>query len=368
MEDTGIDRTQCQIVVLTNAADVTTPLYLSLREEGLGAFPVATHEEREFDDDELDIHLIDEAVDAQSVYIVASLLNERDFSRARCVADHYKHDLNAKHVTLITPFLGRGRQDKNVDEKGGYVSKTINIRAELAGLSPVVDRMIVLEPHSSATQAYAAQFGIPLAPLSPWRYLIDILCKEKEISPENAVVVRPDIGRNIAAVRMGEYLGLPSVSFDKTRMDAGSVDVYELSVKQQKLVRGKVGILYDDEVASAGTIGDIAEACHRYGMKELFVCLVHCKFTPGWREKLEHPLLKVVLGTDSRASIGNIALSEKFERESLALLLRGIIKADIQGVNFWKDLEFREMILQEHLEDENCQVVDPELNWGVPIM
>jgi len=38
-----------------------------------------------------------------------------------------------------------------------------------------IDRFIAFETHSSATQAFAAQFGRPLAPLSPWKPMMESL-------------------------------------------------------------------------------------------------------------------------------------------------------------------------------------------------
>lgn len=264
------------------------------------------------------------------------------------MADHYRHALNAQMVTLAATFIGGGRSDKNVKKDGSYVSKTINIRAEIGALAPFVDRMMGFEPHSSATQAYAAKFGVPFAPLSPWQYLINILRSRADIVPD--VIVRPDIGRNLAAVRIGKHLGLLSVSFLKSRDETG-VEIYELPPEDQELVRGRVGVLYDDEADSVETLEKIANANLRYGMKALYACIVHPKFTGGWRERLEHPLLKGVFVTDSRPPIGNVGLLEKIEIVSLAPLLREIIEADIEGVNFWQDEKFRHMILQEYPQD-----------------
>jgi len=347
MEMEGVDRKNCQVVVLSNRDDVTVPLYHSLVEQQIGRYSVANTIEEEYADGELEIRVQDEAVNADSVYIVASLLTERDFARARAVADHYKHVLNAKCVTLVCSFLGRGRQDKNVDKDNNYVPWTINIRSEIGGLSPFVDRMIVLEPHSSATQAYAAEFSIALAPLSPWQFMLENLRKHEDITPENAVVARPDLGRNLAATRAQEYLHLQSVSFSKERKSGTDVEIYELSREEQELVKGKKVIVYDDEASTMTTLEEIANALLRYKAKELIACLIHCKFTPGWRDKVKHELFSLILGTDSRTPIGNIQMVEEIERISLVPLLRNIIEADIKGLNFWEDEQFRGMILHE---------------------
>lgn len=355
-----IDRTETQVMVLTpHPRDVTSRLLNSLKENPLGKYPVATTLEQEFPDGELDVRIVNEAAQAQALYIISSILNEKDFSRVRRVADHYKDTLNTRCVTLLAPFLSSTRQDKNVEPDGRYRPSTLNIRAELGGLAGVIDRMIVIEPHSSATQAFAAEFGIPLLSLSPWQLMVarleqtGVSVKEDgkeqniEIGPHNTVVVRPDRGRILAAKRIGEHLGIPSVSFEKVRVSGQEVDIYELPKEEQELIRGRIALIYDDEISTMGTIHALAGSLERYQAKALVVCVVHGKFTPGWETKIQHPLIKAVLCTDSRESIGNTALNEKIQVVSLVPFLRQIIAEDIKGVNFWTAEEFRNMILQE---------------------
>lgn len=343
-----IKRGNCQIVVLNpHPNDVTHLLYKSLKHHPLGKYPVATTIEQEFPNGELKILLDNEEVKSESVYIIASILNERDFSRARKVADHYKNTLKAKFITLICPYLGSTREDKNINNKGEYETSVTSVRAEIGGLSPFIDRMVVIEPHSYATQACAAMFGIPLLPVSPWKLMADELSKKTKIIPENTIVVRPDKGRNLASSRLGEYFKIPFVSFDKVRISGQAVTLYELSESEKALVKNKCGIIYDDEASTMGTMYAIAEALLGYGAKTLMVCLVHCAFTPGWETRIKHPLFSTVLGTDSRQPIGNINIADNIQLVSLKPLLSKIIEADIKGINFWKDKYFRTMILQE---------------------
>lgn len=341
-------RNNAQVVVLTpHQNDVTHEVYKSLKHHSLGKYPVATTVEQGFPDGELKILIDNEAIKAQSIYIVASILNERDFSRVKKVADHYKNTLNAKFITLICPYLGSTREDKNITPQDGYEPSVTSVRAEIGGLSPFIDRMMVIEPHSSAAQACAAQFGIPLAPISPWKLVIEELLKRIKVNPENAVVVRPDKGRNLAAVHIGGFLKIPFISFDKVRVSGQAVSLYELSDEEKNLVKAKTCLLYDDEASTMGTIYALAEALKGYGAKSLAISLVHCKFTPGWENKIKHPLFSLVLGTDSRQPIGNINIADNIELISLAPLVRELIEADIKGVNFWKDKKFKDLILQE---------------------
>ena len=65
------------------------------------------------------------------------------------------------------------------------------------------------------------------------------------------------------------------------------------------------------------------------------------------KNKIKHPLFAHILGTDSRQPIGNINIADNIELVSLAPLLRQLIEADIEGINFWQDQKFKDMLLQD---------------------
>lgn len=348
MEKLGIDRNNCQVVVLTDHVDVSAALYRSLQDKSLGMYPAARTVREVYSDGEKDIFVDGEAPAAESVYLVGALVTDADVVRAMRVADHYRWTLNARTITLVCTFLAGGRQDKGVDKLGKYQPKTITPRAMMCGFAGLIDRMIVVEPHSSATQAYAAQAGVALAPLSCWRFLINDVRKRMEVEPDRWVMVRPDQGRNIAAVRAAEYLGLSGVSFSKIRIDGRNVEEMELIEEEQALVAGKMCLVYDDEAATMGTLRKVMDKLQIYKASGLVACLAHCKFTQGWLDGIRHPLLTGVVGTNSRIPIGNIAMTDKIKINSLTPWIRRIIAADIKGVNFWQSESFRDLILQEY--------------------
>jgi len=83
--------------------------------------------------------------------------------------------------------------------------------------------MIVVEPHSSATQAFGAKHGLAVAPISPWPVMFEegrkrgIRSREHpedrvRISDFRNIIMGPDIGRNIAATRMSDATRYPLVS------------------------------------------------------------------------------------------------------------------------------------------------------------
>jgi len=286
----------------------------------------------------------------KSVYLVGSVLIPDDLVRTCRVADHLKGTLGVESITLIVPFFSSTRQDKNVNPRTRkYVPETLNVRADLKTLSSFVDRLIVIEPHSFATQAFAVQAGISTLLLSPWKYELDCVLKECGISPRDIVIARPDAGRIVVATRMEQELGVKGISFEKTRISSGRVVMNDLTTDEAELIKDKIVFCFDDEISSMGTIFSLAEACERYKAQGLIILVVHGKFTLEWKERLAYPIIKAVYVTDSRTPVckyEDLIASGKIRVIPLAQFLSDIIKADIAGVDFYKSKDWEKHILQ----------------------
>lgn len=361
--DARITRKNAQIIVFSShQQDVTVPFYRSLLQNNLVEAQTAIMVEQCHPDNEvlmLSKNELGKSSGVKSVYIVASLSNRYDWNKVRAVADHYKTDLGVPYVTLVASYIP-SREDKNVDSTGQYRPNMVNLRTEIKANAGIIDRMMVIEPHSSATQYFAAEAGIPLVPISPWKILTDYLIKQGvqlpnsseriSLNPDNAVVIRPDKGRNIAATRISRHTHFPSVSFEKLRQSGTNVMVYDLKDTDKALIQGRIGLLYDDEASTVGTMRTIADVLMKNNALALAACLVHCKFTGEWYTNMAHPLLTTIIGTDSRTPIGNINMTMRNNIDifSLTDLLRDLIAADLKGINFWNDPAYRSMILQQN--------------------
>lgn len=286
----------------------------------------------------------------KSVYLIGSVLIPDDLVRICRVADHLKGTLGVKSITLVAPFLSSTRQDKNVNPRTGeYVPETLNVRADLKVLGSFVNRLIVIEPHSFATQAFAVQAGIPTLLMSPWKYELDCVLKESGISPKDIVIARPDAGRIVVATRMEQELGVKGISFEKTRIGSGRVVMNDLTMDEAELIKDKIVFCFDDEISSMGTIFSLAEACERYKAQGLIILVVHGKFTLEWKERLAYPIIKAVYVTDSRPPVckyEDLIASGKIHIIPLSPFLSDILKADIAGVDFYKSKSWEKHILQ----------------------
>lgn len=361
-------------------SDVTGDILRHLKKNQMGKYPVGVFNQVNFANDKEARKIIgNEGIVPETVYLVASPLDEKELMNVLVIASHCKK-IGVKKVVLVGTFLPFGREDKDgviQNNKVVYSGQMLTLRAFFQAAGGLIDFVYTEEPHSSAEQAQAAEAGIPLAPISLWKFSIDKIKKEKDFDLNNLVIEGPDIGRNKAALGIGDDFGSPVVPLNKHRdPDTRTVWFDPLTEEQLDIVMGKNReggrdfLMYDDEGASLDTAADIlVETMDKYNPKSIRLILSHRRFTDefldikshyhkSWLFNLNRILetaekngikIKIYL-TDSREPIGEI---ESYERkfpglvrlQKLMPFIFGQINEDVQGKNPWR--EHPEIILQD---------------------
>jgi len=371
------DKEDYQIVVIPSShrtpkkhnsspVDVTNEVADILRKETIGKYPVAIYKESDFADDLEKRKMLDRQKVPETTYIIASPITERDYLLIQTTASRLKKR-GVKKIVIIAPFLGFAREDKDgILDKDGRVIDTgqmLTLRAALQGLRGLVDFIYTFEPHSSATQAWAAESGIQLAPISLWKFMIGQIIEKEKINRKNLISMGPDIGRNIATKKIADYFNVPVIGLNKHR-DPKTRRIWfdKLSKEQRKILLGKDRkgskdlILYDDEGASLGTSKDvIEELITKYKPKSIRLILAHQRFTDsfvdykgvyhdGWKKNLNRILelaqqhnveLKIYL-SNSREPIGDMEeFGERINQHLINIVpyIFQQIANDVQGIN-----------------------------------
>jgi len=372
---TNEERQDFQIVMIPSRhehdgdLDFSKSFQQNLEENALGGHPVATFKRgmAYHNDPHEGERLIENMVNAKSVYIVASPLDEQDFDEIRFTANQYLNN-GALEVNLIAPFMANERDDKNIEKlKDGdgeptYNGRILKIQSEMRSLGSVINRIVTFEPHSSATHAFAALSEIALAPLSMEEELVGQI--KNQIIKDGSdqwVVVRPDEGRNIVATRIEERFRLEGVHINQLR-DSTDLEknAEELTEKETEKIKGKNTILYDDEGGSLKTVKNVViEHLINSDAKSINIFLAHVRLQEGDKEKSNHwednltdmissaqshdPPIKInVYATDSRVPVGKL---KEFMANNPGVIevisvvdkTRKAIEAMVKGVNFWKD-------------------------------
>lgn len=353
------ERKDCQVVIIPpknerqSNGDFTSGLLKDQEMLNIGKYPAAVFNRTRYENIEYGKRIVNQRK-VKSVYIVSSAVTQDDISDILAVANEYKNE-GAIEINLIAPFIKDEREDKNVDKaknnkEGKYNGKIIKIKNIMEELSQSIDRIVTFEPHSGATQSFAALNDIALAPISLEEEMMgqikDRVIKEKK----KWVVVRPDEGRNLVATRIEQLFGIPGVHLEKLRDSISrESETNDLTTKEKKALRGKNTILYDDEGGTLGTIKDIVlKKFIPSEVASINIFLAHARLQKKWRKNLDIIINAAkrknipinIYFSDTRRPLGNLKRALTRYKEIIKVIsvkdkVKKVIKACINAVNFW---------------------------------
>ena len=195
---------------------------------------------------------------------------------------------SAARVTTVIPYFGYARQDRK-DE--GRVPITAKLVANLIARAGA-DRVLAMDLHAPQIQGF---FDVPVDHLYAGKVLTKHF-KSQNWSPNDLVVVSPDEGSIKRAVGHMKRLGGSLAIVDKRRENANET-------KQENIiggpVEGKIALMFDDMISTAGSICGAAELVKRYGAKEIHVAVTHGVFAGKAIERLQKSPIDSVVITDS---------------------------------------------------------------------
>ena len=195
---------------------------------------------------------------------------------------------SAERVTAVIPYFGYARQDRK-DE--GRVPITAKLAANIITRAGA-DRVLTMDLHAAQIQGF---FDVPVDHLYAAPVLNDHFLKSG-ISGEDIVVVSPDEGSIKRALGHSKRLGGTLAIVDKRRTSA-------LDVKQSNLiggpVEGKIAVLFDDMISTAGSICGAAKLVREAGAKEIHVAATHGILCGPAIEKLRAAPIDSICITDS---------------------------------------------------------------------
>ena len=241
----------------------------------------------QFSDGEIKIN-IDESVRGCHVYIVQSTsypVND-NLMELLIMVDALRR-ASAKTINIVIPYYGYARQDRKAQSREPITAKLVANMITQAG----ADRVLTLDLHAAQIQGF---FDIPVdhllgAPLLANHFL------ENNFKDKDIVVVSPDPGGVTRARKMAEFLHAPIAIVDKRRPKANVAEVMNIIGE----VKGKVAVLIDDMIDTAGTITLAAQAIKDAGAEEVYACCTHAVLSGPALERINDSVIKEVVVTDS---------------------------------------------------------------------
>jgi ribose-phosphate pyrophosphokinase len=172
---------------------------------------------------------------------------------------------SAKRITVVMPFYPYARQDKKHRGREPISARLIADLFKTAG----ADRLMSVDLHTAQIQGF---FDGPVDHLFALPLLADYVAAKYDTS--NMVIVSPDAGRVRVSERWSDRMGgCPLAFIHKTRDPLVANEVVANRVVGD--VAGRVCVLVDDMIDTAGTITKAAEVLFEAGAIDVIVTATH---------------------------------------------------------------------------------------------
>ncbi|MBL5795598.1 ribose-phosphate diphosphokinase [Heyndrickxia sporothermodurans] len=260
-----------------------------------------------FSDGEIQIN-IEESIRGCDVYVVqptSAPVNE-SLMELLIMIDALKR-ASAKTINIVMPYYGYARQDRKARAREPITAKLVANLIETAGAT----RVIALDLHAPQIQGF---FDIPNDHLMGVPILADYFKKKK--FTDDIVIVSPDHGGVTRARKMADRLKAPIAIIDKRRPRPNVAEVMNIVGN----IEGKIAILIDDIIDTAGTITLAANALVENGAKEVYACCTHPVLSGPAIERINNSKIKELVVTNSIA-LSEEKKSDKIVELSIAALL-----------------------------------------------
>ena len=241
---------------------------------------------------------------------------------------------SARSITAVIPYYGYGRQDRKTSSRSPISAKLVANLLTVAG----ANRVLTVEWHSSQIQGF---FDIPTDNLSA----APLFCKniQDHYGQENSIViVSPDVGGLVRARIVAQHLGADMAIIDKRRSVPGTSEVLNLIGD----VKGRLCILVDDMVDSAGTLCQAAEALKSAGAKDVDAYVTHGVLSGKALEKIDQSSLRRLVICDTIQPLPETLQTPKIEIISVAALIGEAIyriahDQSVSSLFNWEDAKLR---------------------------
>lgn len=240
-----------------------------------------------FSDGEISVD-INETVRGADVFVVQSTcapVND-NLMELLIMMDAFKR-ASAGRITAVIPYYGYARQDRKAKARDPITAKLVADLLTAAG----ADRVLTMDLHAAQIQGY---FNIPVDHLLGTPILAKYF-QDMNLNEDEVVVVSPDLGSVTRARKFADRLHAPIAIIDKRRPKANVSEIMNVIGD----VKGKVAILVDDMIDTAGTITNAANALADLGAKEVYACCTHGVLSGPAVERIKNSAIKelVVLNT-----------------------------------------------------------------------
>ena len=269
--------------------------------------PMGGAKVKTFSDGEIQIE-IEENVRLRDVFVIQSTCSPVNDTLVELLLmiDAFRR-ASARRITVVIPYYGYARQDKKVAPRVPISAKLVADLITVAG----ANRVITMDLHAGQIQGF---FNIPVDNLFAAPVLLEYI---KAHFSDDLVIVSPDAGGVERARAFAKRLNAHLAIIDKRR-DAPNIAKAMAVIGD---VVGKIAIILDDMVDTAGTLTEAAQAIADNGAKEVHASCVHPVLSgPAIGRIMDSPLTSIVV-TDTIPLNSTAAACNKIVVLSIAELV-----------------------------------------------
>ncbi len=193
---------------------------------------------------------------------------------------------SAKRITAVIPWYFYGRQDKKSRPREPITAKLVADLLQTAG----VDRVLTMDLHAGQVQGF---FEIPVDHMTAVTMFAQYV-RDLNLGAELAAV-SPDTGRAKLAGKFAEMIGGDLVILNKVRPAHNEAAVKTVIGD----VEGKVAVMTDDVIDTAGTLVTGAAALKEAGALKVYACATHGLFNGPALERIADSEIDKLVVTDT---------------------------------------------------------------------
>ena len=268
-----------------------------------------------FSDGELNVQ-IQENVRGHDTFIIQSTCSptNKNVMEIMLIADAVKRS-SASKITAIVPYFGYARQDRRV--RSARVPISAKVVADMFA-SVGIDRVLTIDLHSETIQGF---FDMPADNVYATKFMVDDIKDNNE--RDEVVVVSPDVGGVVRARALAKLLDDTDLAIiDKRRAAANQSEVMNIIGD----IQGKVCIVPDDIIDTAGTLCNAANALKESGAKAVKAYITHPVLSGPAIERLENSSIDELIVTNSIPLTPDAKKCSKIRVISLANIIAECIK------------------------------------------
>ncbi|QEN09679.1 ribose-phosphate pyrophosphokinase [Oceanispirochaeta crateris] len=215
-----------------------------------------------FSNDNLSVQVL-ENVRERDVFIVQSLTTPvSEHLMEMLITMDALRSASARRITAVIPYYSYARSDKKDAPRISITARLIADLLKTAG----ADRVLTMDLHSPQVHGF---FSVPVDHLTATSLIADYFVNKP--GREKMIVVATDAGGAKRAGHFAQHLDVPIAIVDKRRISDTAVTQGEIVGN----VRGKVCIIFDDEIATGSTILETMKTLKNAGAASIYVSAVH---------------------------------------------------------------------------------------------